>query len=375
MPEFLKLMESWDGYAPIADRNIDEAQVSRFLDLVSNAKRIAPWRQEYLLREVITTSDFPSLFGFTLERDMLARYQAAVPYWVGYCKQGTLLNFNAAELHKVSGNDTLLPRVVEKGEYYIAPVATGYYQRRVYKYGRQFDISWEALVNDALNAFADIPARFADAVIYTRAYNVTNLMAVAAGPNPALYGAAVVDAADLQAILNVGNLPLTVGNLETTLELMALQTDVNGRPLGIQGRHLVVPPGLEMTARAIMQSPYVQQIAGAVALPTMNIIPTMGIQLHINRLLPTIDASGNRNGTWYLFADLGQGAAIQIDFLRGYESPEICMKASDKVAVGGGAPLNPFSGDFATDNIFYRVRDCHGGVVLDPRMTYAQVNT
>ncbi len=37
----------------------------------------------------------------------------------------------------------------------------------------------------------------------------------------------------------------------------------------------------------------------------------------------------------------------------GQEDPEICMKDSDKVTVGGGA-LSPFSGDFATDNIFYR---------------------
>ncbi len=68
-------------------------------------------------------------------------------------------------------------------------------------------------------------------------------------------------------------------------------------------------------------------------------------------------------------------AALEAGFLRGHERPEICMKASDKVTIGGGA-IGPMSGDFATDNIFYRVRHFFGITELDWRATYAggQVN-
>lgn len=377
MPEFLKLMESWDGYVPVGSQKLDEAAAARFLDLVSNKERLPAWRQEYLLREVITTSDFPHLFGFTLERDMLARYRAVVADWRSYCKVGTLPNFNEAELHKLQGNDNLLPLVAEKGEYQVAPMSEGHYHRRVYKRGRQFDISWEALINDALNAFSDIPARFAEAVVFTRAYNVTDLFSSALGPDALTYGAALADTADGQLITNVGALALTILNLEVTMGLMAAQTDVQGRPLGIRAKHLVVPPALEFTARAILTSALKQwtdvAVAGGVPMPTTNVMPQMGLVLHVDPLLPVIDLSANRNGTWYLFADLSQGVAIQMDFLRGHEDPEICMKASDKVTVGGGA-LSPFSGDFATDNVFYRVRDVHGGTRVDRRYTYAQVS-
>lgn len=374
MPEFLQLMENWDGFAPVHSRKISEASVARLLDLVANTSRMPAHRQEYLLKEVITTSDFPALFGFTLERDLLARYRAVTADWRAYCAVGTMPNFNAGELHKVMGNDNLLPRVAEKGEYLVGPVSSAYYSRRVYKYGRQFDISWEALINDALGAFADLPQRMADSVVYTRAYNVTDLYASAAGPDVGLFGAPIVDV-DAQAITNLGALPLTIANLETTLELMAMQTDVNGRPLGIRGKHLVVPPALEMTARAILTSAFYTYAAVAVAavpLPTVNVVSQLGIQLHVDPLLPVIDLSGNRNGTWYLFADPSEGKAIQMDFLRGNEDPEICMKSSDKVLIGGGE-ASPFSGDFATDNVFYRVRDVHGGTRLDPRYAYAQV--
>ena len=377
MVEFLKVMDNWGGYVPVGAHKINEAAQSRFLDLLSNKERRPRHQQEYLLREVITTSDFPALFGFTLEREMLARYRAVTADWQSYTKIGTLPNFNAAELHKVQGNDTLLPRVAEKGEYLVAPVVEGYYSRRIYKYGRQFDISWESLINDALGAFQDIPQRFADSVLYTRAYNVTDMIASASGPDALLFGTGLADVADGQLITNVGALPLTIDNLEITLGLMAAQTDVNGRPLGIRGKHLVVPPALEFTARAILTSSlmaYAATAAGAVPLPTVNIVSQLGLMLHVDPLLPVIDVSANRNGTWYVFADLADGQAIQMDFLRGHEDPEICMKASDKLAVGG-EPISSFDGDFATDNVVYRVRDVHGGTRVDRRYCYAQVST
>ena len=62
---------------------------------------------------------------------------------------------------------------------------------------------------------------------------------------------------------------------------------------------------------------------------------------------------------------------MEFGYLRGHETPEICMKSSDKVSMGGG-DLSAFSGDFATDNIFYRVRIVKGSTQLDPRFAYAQ---
>jgi len=373
MPEFMESLDNWSGYRPVS-RTLSEAKVARFLDLMNNTDRLAPHLHEFLVKEVITTSDFPDLFGFTIERELLVRYRAAVPDWMNYVATGVMPNFNEGEMHKVQGNQNYMPRVVEKGEYLVQPVSDSHYHRRVYKRGMQFDISWESTVNDMLSAFDDVPVRFADAVVYTRAFNATSIYTAAAGPNPLLFGAAFVDV-DGGVVANQGVLPLTIGNLEITLALMAAQTDIHGRPLGVRGMHLVVPQPLEYTARSILTSAqytYAATAAAAIPLPTTNVVSQLGIQLHVDPLLQVIDLTGTNDTTWYLFADPAQGKAMQMDFLRGYEDPEICMKASDKVSTAG-APLSPFSGDFATDNIFYRVRDVHGGTQLDPRYAYAQV--
>ena len=375
MPEFLEVMEQPGNEFSLRNIQVNEAAMVRVIDLVRNADHMPTHRWEYLMREAITTSDFPFLFGQVLDRQMLAGYKAWIPEWQNYTKVGTAMDFNTWRSHKVWGNDENLPLVAEKGEYLVAPVGEGRYTGRLYKRGRQFDISWESLINDALNAFGDIPQRFARAAIRTEARFVTSLFSSAAGPNALLYGTPIVDV-DGQNVTNQGVLPLTIANLETTMQLMAAQVDFNGEPISIQGMHLVVPPQLEFTARAILTSALKQWTevgaGGGIPVPTVNIVPQMGLKLQVDPFLPVVDATATDDTTWYLFADPGQGAAIEFRRLRGQETPEICMKASDKVAVGGG-PISPFAGDFATDNIFYRVRVAIGGTQLDPRFTYAHV--
>ena len=375
MSEFLQLMEDWNGYQPVG-QSFSEAQVAQAIDLLSNAKRMPHHRHEYYLREATTTADFPNLFGFIVEREIVAKYRANVADWRAYCKVGTLPDFKQAELHKVQGQEHILPRVAEKAEYQQMQTSDAHYHRQIFKYGRQFDISWEALVNDTLGAMSDIPERFATAAIRTEAFNVTSLYAAAAGPNPLLFGAPILDV-DGGNVTNLGNLPLNIANLGTTLMLMAAQVDILGDPIAVRGVHLVVPPALELIGRQVITSAVAAWVndaaAPAVPMPVLNVLSQMNLQLHVDPYLPVVDVSANRNGTWYVFADPAIAPAIQMDYLRGYETPEICMKASNKVSVTG-TPLGPFSGDFETDNVLYRVRCCHGGTQLDPRYCYAQVS-
>ncbi len=366
-----------EAFRPVSGR-FSEAQIAEALDLIRNAQHMPAHRHEYMLREAITTSDFPYLFGIVIEHEMLARYRFAAADWTAWTKVSTVPNFNIHQRHSLDGLTGRLARVGEKGEYLVStkPVHGRRYLQ-VLKYGAQFDISWEALINDGLGAFSDIAQRYADAARNTESWLVTNLYSSATGPNALLYGAPIV-APDGANVTNVGVLAASVANLETTLGLITQQTDANGDPLGIRGIHIVCAPSREIQWRNIITSAvnmWTESAGGGpIPYPMTSVLPQMGLQLHVDPWLPVVDATGNDNGTWYVFADTAQGYAIEYARLRGHEAPEICMKASDK-ASPSGQPLSPFSGDFATDNVFYRIRVCGGGVQLDPRLTYAQVNT
>lgn len=373
MAEFMETMENWNGFNKIRGSPIQESALAATVDLIVNKDRLSKRMHEARLEEAITTSDFPYLFGQVIDRQLLANYRAVLPDWKTYVRMSTVPDFNTVRREKLHGSDNHLAEVPENGEYQPVKPVNCRYTYNVKKFGRQFDISWESILNDSLGAFNDIPTRFANAALRSEARFVSGLYAASTGDgNSSLYGATISDCG--QAITNRGVLPLTILNLEATMALMAAQQDPNGEPIGIMPKHLVVPPALEFTARSILTSTnkmYVDSGAAAgIPYPTTNVIPQMGLQLHVDPFLPIIDTT-HGSTAWYLFADPSEGAALEFAYLRGYESPEVVMKASDKVSVGGGLS-SPFSGDFATDHIFYRVRHVFGGAALDPRFTYLQ---
>jgi hypothetical protein len=365
--ELMKLMEDWKGYTALSEVKKPEnweAQLKETIDLLSNAKRLPQHRHEYLIREALTTSDFPYLFGDILDRQVLASYRAVDPVWKAFVKMSTVKDFKVSRRFAITGGDQYLAEVAEKGEYLASERTEAYYDLSVKKYGRQFDISWESLINDDLGALKDTPERFARAAVRTEHRIVTGLYA----DNAALYVLAGPQA-------NRVTTALTIGSLETGLQAMAGFRDANGEPIMNRAKFLVVPPALEMTARQILTSATKMWLATtnvpatAVPYPTNNVVSQMGLTLVIDPYLPVIDTTGSGNTGWYLFADPADIAALEVAHLLGHEVPEICMKASDKVSVGGGA-VGPMDGDFATDNVFYRVRDVFGGTTLDYRATY-----
>ena len=373
--DILNVVDDWDGYIEVneARRGPDYARrLKETIDILTNARGLAPHRARYLLQEAITTSDFPLLFGDVIDRQVLAQYKAVDPVWKLFSKQSTNNDFRTSHRYRITGGDQNLDLVPEKGEYQASNRAEERFPLTLLKYGRQFDISWESLINDDLNVLKDTPSRFARAAIRTEHRLLTNLYADDDGTHAAgnLYDKTTTNEVNGSTDL------LTIDNLETGLEAMAFWRDNDGEPIANRAKFLVVPPALEMTGRAILTSATKAWLAGATTIaaapdvnhPIVNVIPQMGLTLVVDPYLPIMDTT-NGSTAWYLFADPADIAALEAAHLRGHERPEIVMKSSNKVAIGGG-PVGPLDGDFETDNVLYRVRLVFGVAKIDWRATY-----
>ena len=365
----------WKGWEPV-HKPFTEQQIERGIDLIKNKAGLRTNTHQLVMMEAITTTDFPYLLGTTIERELMAQYGIVQPDYAAYTMKGTVPNFLQHTRHRRNGGRGKLREVTEKGEYLVTPGSDTRYTRQVRKFGEQIDISWESLINDGMGAFDDLAEDYAKMAVNTDHAEVTGLYAAAATPNTDLFGDTITDVNGV-AITNLGTLPWSIANMQTTLALMANQTDVNGRPLSIRGLHLVIPTDLEDTVWQGLTSTILQYETGLGAVVpqgTTNPLVRHGIQVHVDPWLPQIDTSGNVATTWYLFADTAFNYAIGLDHLRGHEGPEICMKASNKVTMSG-APISPFDGDFDSDDVMYRVRMVLGGNYLDPRCAYAQTGT
>ena len=318
------------------------------------------------LREAMTRDDFPLLFSDTASRRMRARFEAADPGMSQICFWRDVVDFRENKTFDLTGVSGRLQEVTEKGERLASHLAENKTSWYLKSYGRQVDISWQALLNGG-TMFNDIPLRLTDAATNTREYMITSQLCGAAGPTDATFSIATATA------------PLSIGALETGIAAMNEQTvtvDTGGVPLVVRPKFLIVPPRLEMTARKILKSTLGvwtyggDDEAAAVMQPTANVVADFGLQLIVNPWLPIINTTSG-NTAWYLAAD-PQGSCPLLEFgsLQGRRDPELFMKAPTKQAVGGGM-INPMEGDFDTDNIFWAVRYTLGGTVLDTRGGYA----
>lgn len=357
------------------------AKVIEFMNFRPSKRRYilesAAERQAFLQEGAETTSDFPSLFGTVLDRQLLAKYQIQKPDWRQYIKTGTQRDFRAANIIGVFGLQANLPQVPEQAEYKARALSDGLVPCTLKKYGALFPLSWEAIINDDLGAFSDAADRLANAALRTEYVAATKSFVAATGPSTSVFGATITHPIDSTAITNKGTSALTATTLFDTIVAMMNQYDTDGEPIMTSGFVLVVPPALwraalEAVSPAALIATGLSSTSAKARDTSANVTSLLDVQIIVNSYLPIIDTSGHANTTWYVFAKLANGAAVQLNFLAGHTSPEICMKASDKVSLGGGL-ISSMEGDFHNDSAYWRVRHVLGSAVIDPRMAYAQV--
>jgi len=321
------------------------------------------------LQEAMSTSDFPILFGDVLDRQMLGSYQAAPPTWRRYIRTGTVRDFRKVKTLYVDGGEGQLAEVRELAEYKAASMTEGKYERQVKKYGRRMPFSFEAMVNDDMGLLTDTPRRFALAATRSETRFAISMYAGASGPNAALYTSGNKN-------IITGNPALTVAGLTAALTQLGSMVDSEGEPIIVEMAILVVPPALRMQALSILN-------ATELVIPASGDNPEIrtgnylrnAVELIVEPYLPIISSTANGNTSWYLFAPTNVARpALEFDFLRGYEAPQLFMRSPDAIRVGGGA-VDPMQGSFDRDNLDYKIRHIFGGGYLDPRATMASNGT
>lgn len=339
------------------------AEAAKFLRDVYEGRK-----PSYLLKEAMTTSDFPLLFGDILDRQLLAGYREAPSANEAVFRVTTVRDFRPVSRKFVDGGDGVLSPVAEQEEYKYANVDEGQYTYQVRKYGRKFDFSWETMINDDLDALADMPVRLGRAARRTEEKFRTELYVDGNGPHAEFFNGQ-------NGNVVPGNPALSVDALQQAFETMAKMTDPYGEPIFNQPRYLVVPPALEIVARNLLNALQIEARTAGGGTEAQRIIAQNWMQ---NRLTLIVDyyipivAQNNGHTSWFLFADPNDGrGALEFGRLRGHTEPEVFMKASNAIRVGAGGLVDPMAGDFDTDNIEYKVRHVFGGTRLDHRYAVA----
>lgn len=366
-----------------ARRNEDRAYQQRLSSMMNLYRDVIEGdrRAAIAFQESMSTSDFTLLFGDVIDRQLLASYQTRPVQWPSMAKRGRVRDFRTVKRYTLDGGEAVLDPVKELAPYTARAVTDGSYSYAVGKYGDMISISWETLVNDDLDAMADLPTKLGNAARRTEERFAAALFSGSAGPNATFFSTAhknVINA----TVTGTGaptNPPLTIQGLQYGLQTMGQQVDADGGPIYVEGVTLVVPPALEVAANNIVNATEIMAATGGgdgTGNDQLRVTNWMRnrVTVSVNPWLPIINTT-NGNSAWYLFADPSVGRpAMEIGFLIGHETPELWVKSPNAQRVGGG-PVAPEEGDFEHDAVQYRVRHVVGGTLMDYKSSIASNGT
>jgi hypothetical protein len=170
-----------------------------------------------------------------------------------------------------------------------------------------------------------------------------------------------------------GNPALTLESLEAAIEAANLQ-QYNGKLIQpVSQFALVIPRALEMTARRILAVTSVETTTTSGSVATKRITGNpIGSQITIvvNDWLTKINSGAG--AYWFLIPTPSAtlNPSVVLGFLRGYETPELRVKAAAGTYAGGGAVPENY-GSFENDDWQMRIRHTATGGFFVPAGTIA----
>ncbi len=361
-------------------RRISEAL--GFWSEILGGNRNALWMHEggvaIGLEEAMGTSDFPLLTGDILDRSLLGRYQEQPAGWRNYIGYRAVRDFRQVREIAVDGLEgRLVPdyKTAEMEEPRESALSETGYLWNVEVYQRIAALNWRLIINDDLDAFTDIPVRFARGARRTQEYYAATLLADTNGPSATFFtngNSNIVNTTNLPSASD-DNPALSTVAIQDALTLLMSQTDADGEPIMFDSFELVVPTSLKITAENIiqtMQYRVTDSSGNVIQLVTGNGLGA-NIRVTVNPYLSVVSSNANGATSWYLIATPMAGArpAFRMGSLRGYEEPGLYRLAGNTERVGGG--IVPELGDFHTNEQKYKVMLILGGRQVDPKCAVA----
>ncbi|HUW30279.1 MAG TPA: Mu-like prophage major head subunit gpT family protein, partial [Planctomycetota bacterium] len=271
----------------------------------------APPRDNWLAGS-FSTMDLPTIISGGIEKMLLDAFQQAPNSIRTVAKRVPLSNFRSTTMVRLDPKGSL-EEVAADGELQHLSLEETTASIRLSTYGRMIGLTRQAMINDDLGAFNQLPQDFA---------NLASRKIADVGWTLILSNPSTFFGTDNANLLSGGSSPLSVASLSAAITLLRQQIDANGSPIDIEPRFLVVPPELEFTARQIIVSTqFARDVSSDDNLPMGQGI-TPNLQLVVEPRISAAAFTGSSTTQWYVLP-APVNAAIALGLLNSREQPVI----------------------------------------------------
>jgi len=298
----------------VAMEQADAMHVSCMLDLCRAALQAdgidTPRNKMELVKAALSTYSLPTALGNVANKVLLDAYSETPATWRAFCAVRSVADFktNTAIRPSFSGN---MERVAPGGELKHGTVGEWLMQYAIDTYGKLLSIDRRDIINDDMSVFEDAAGAMGRTAMRRLSDLVYETLLANAGAFFSVGNGNYFDGADSA---------LTFDGLSKAITLMRTQRDAEGNDLDIQPATLLVGPELEPTARALLQSEYIQR---AVDVPTGNSLKqAVGLQVEPRLSNTAKFGSAASLKHWYLLAATSMSPMV-VAFLNGQQTPTV----------------------------------------------------
>jgi len=305
----------------------------------------APPAENEQLAETLVSADFPYALEEYVNRELMPGYQRKMFNYEPLVFVDTVANFLPHTRYQNRGDFDRLEYVGQKGQARPGTIDDATKRQwQVYRWEKQIDFSYEALVNDDLGYLEDTVRLMGEAARRTAEEFVSRMY---------------TNAVSIAAMTALGALYSTTGRLTTARiseARMAFnqRTNAAGNPINARLDYLVIHSGLVDTALTIQNSELVPELATN----AQNIVrPFTFIEdPYITGTAPNLP--------WWAFCTSNNIRPFVMARMQGWTGPRVARKRSDMEFIGSmlgaGAQAPAIMGDFDTGNVVMKVIDIFG---------------
>lgn len=261
-------------------------------------------KNELYTRVMMSTSDFPNILGNLANKRLRKAYDEYPKTFMPLVREVEVADFKNITTTAL-GEAPDLEKVLQDGEIKRDKVSETAEVYKVETYAKIIPISRQAIINDNMSAFQQMPQRFGIAAarllgdlvwgIVNGGHTATYAMS---DGNP-IFHAAHSNTASGSTVLDNTTLGLLVQQLRK-------QTGINGKKLGLNPGYLVVSPGREVAAKQLLTLVQAAQASG------VNVFANT-----IKGLIIESRLTDTANPPWFLTGSVDEIDLVEIAYLQG----------------------------------------------------------
>lgn len=260
-----------------------------------------------------SSSDFPNLLGGAARAELMRGYEEIEYDLNAISRAINVPDFNDRTLVGL-GAFSDLDVVPENAEYEYGTFSEAASRIKLATYGKLFSISRQAIINDDLSIFSDVPRKMGQAARRTIAKALFNLL----NSNPTLADGVALFHATHKNLASPGT-AISTASVDAMRVAMATQVSPDGNPLGLVLKTLVTPVALGGLARTVKTAQFAVD-ASAKNNTQPNIVQNT-FDVVDSALLDAASATA-----WYGIADPRQVDGLVIAYLDGKQEPYMEQK-------------------------------------------------